>query len=235
MTEWRVHLQGEQVDVQELKEILLGYDRCIIEEGGNFYLTSKAWDKLQEAREVQRQAKDFIQLLENAVCIDSEVAAPLTIGGIVRIDEDGHRQDILIADPGRLTTRGPARVRFIAAGTCQNPTTTEHQVIKVLRVSAKNPLVVDALRFLRKGDWVSLYKAYEIVNDAIGAKREIVSRRWIPKASINRFTQTAQSREALGDDARHASRRFTPPKATMSICEAKTIIRTLIQKWIDSL
>jgi hypothetical protein len=63
MAEWRVQLQGDQFDLQEIKEILLGHDPCIIEEGSNFYLTSKAWDKLQEPREVHSQAKDFIQLL----------------------------------------------------------------------------------------------------------------------------------------------------------------------------
>jgi hypothetical protein len=136
-------------------------------------LTSKTWDKLGESREVHSQAKGFIQQLENAIYLDSEGTASLTIGGITRIGEDGHRQHILIAEPGRLIVRGAARVRFMAAGTSQKHTENrpEHQVIKVLRVSPKNPLVVDALRFLRKGDWVSLYKAYEIMNDAIHGKR----------------------------------------------------------------
>jgi hypothetical protein len=43
MAEWRVQLQGDQFDLQEIKEILLGHDPCIIEEGSNFYLTSKVW------------------------------------------------------------------------------------------------------------------------------------------------------------------------------------------------
>jgi hypothetical protein len=236
MAQWRVQLQGEQFDLQELKEILLGNDPCILEEDSNFYLTSKAWNKLGESREVHDQAKDFIQLLENAAYLHFRDTAPISIGGMVRIDDDGRRQHILIAEAGRITLRG---VRVKATGTVGEPKAIasgpEHQLIKVLRNSPKDPLVKDALKFYRKGDWVSLYKAYEIVNDAVHGKREIVRRGWIPKESINRFTQTAQSRKALGDEARHASVKFDPPKNPMTINEAKTIIGSLLQKWLESL
>jgi hypothetical protein len=236
MAEWRVQLQGEQFDLQELKEILLGHDPCIIEEGSKFYLTSKAWDKLQEPREVHSQAKDFIQLLENAAYIHFRDTAPLTIGNIVRIDDDGRKHDILIADAGRLTLRGVRlKATAIVGGPKPIESRAEHQVIKVLRASTKNPVVADALRFLRKGDWVNLYKTYEIVQDEVHGKEKIIRRGWLTSQSISRFRQMAQSRQALGDDARHASRKFIPPKKPMSIHEARAIIGDLLLTWIDSL
>ena len=232
MAEWRVQLQGEQGDLQELKEILLGHDPCIIEEDSNFHLTSKAWNKLGESREVEAQAKDFIQLLENSIYIHSRDTTPLTIGGIVRIDNEGRKHYILHADPGSLTIRG---AKATLAGPRAFESNGTHQVIKVLRVSTKNPVLADALRFLRKGDWLNLYKTYEIVQDEVHGKREIIRRGWLTSQSISRFKQMAQSREALGDDARHASRKFIPPKKPMSIHEARAIIADLLLKWIDSL
>jgi hypothetical protein len=236
MAEWRIKLQGEQFDLQELKEILLGHDPCVIEEDGTFYLTSKAWDKLPESREVHGQAKGFIQLLENAAHIHLRDTEPLTIGGIVRIDDEGRKHHILIAEAGHLTLRG---VRLKATATVGGPkpieSRAEHQVIKVLRVATKNPVVADALRFFRKGDWVNLYKAYEIVQDEVHGKREIIRLGLLTSKSISRFTQMAQSRKALGDDARHASRKFIPPKKPMSIHEARAIIADLLLKWVDSL
>ena len=232
MAEWRVQLQGEQGDLQELKEILLGYAPCIIEEDSNFHLTSKAWNKLGESREVEAQAKDFIQLLENSIYIHSRDTTPLAIGGIVRIDNEGRKHYILNADPGSLTIRG---AKATLAGPRPIESNGTYQVIKVLRVSTKNPVVADALRFLRKGDWVNLYKTYEIVQDEVHGKREIIRRGWLTSQSISRFKQMAQSREALGDDARHASRKFIPPKKPMSIHEARAIIADLLLKWIDSL
>jgi hypothetical protein len=236
MTQWRVQLQGEQFDLQELKEILLDNDPCIIEEDSNFYLTSKAWDKLGESREVNAQAKAHIQDLENAAYLHHKDTASLGIGSIIRIDDDGKKHHFLIAETGRFTFRvGRVRFKGIARGQAKTvQSRPEHPVIKILRKS-KNPLVKDALRFYRKGDWVNLYKAYEIVNDAVHGKHEMVRRGWVSKESINSFTQTAQSRKALGDDARHASVKFNPPKTPMTINEAKTIIGTLLQRWLESL
>jgi hypothetical protein len=232
MAEWRVQLQGEQGDLQELKEILLGHDPCIIEEDSNFHLTSKAWNKLGESREVEAQAKDFIQLLENSIYIHSRDTTPLAIGGIVRIDNEGRKHYIMNAEPGIYTIRGP---KATLGGPRPFESRAEHQVIKVLRASTKNSVVVDALRFFRKGDWVSLYKVYEIVRDDVGGNPAISDRGWLTKPTRSRFTGTAQSREALGDEARHASRNYRPPKKPMQIREARAIIGDLLLKWIDSL
>jgi hypothetical protein len=40
MAEWRVRLKGDQFDLQELKEILLGHDPFIIEDDSNMTATS---------------------------------------------------------------------------------------------------------------------------------------------------------------------------------------------------
>jgi hypothetical protein len=237
MAEWRVQLQGE-FDLRELKEILLGHDPRIIEKDSNFYLTSTDWDELQKPREVDTQAKEFIQLLENAAYVHFRDTVPLTIGGIVRIDDEGREHRILIAEYGAYTStvRG-ARRKATATASGLNPIESrrEHPLIKALRMSKKNPAVADALRFLRKGDWVSLYKAYEIVRDAVHGEQPIIRRGWLTEKARKRFTWTAQSREALGDEARHASRMYRPPKEPMSIHEARAIIADLLQQWIDSL
>jgi hypothetical protein len=44
----------------------------------------------------------------------------------------------------------------------------------------------------------------------------------------------AQSREALGDEARHASKKYVPPIDPMSIHEAKAIIGDVLQNWINA-
>jgi len=82
-------LQGEQFDLQELKEILLGHDPSIIQDGGSFYLRSKKWDQLNDAGEIHNRAKEFIQALENAAYLHFRDTAPLTIGGVIKIDDDG--------------------------------------------------------------------------------------------------------------------------------------------------
>lgn len=82
---------------------------------------------------------------------------------------------------------------------------------------------------------MSLYKAYELVSDEVYGKREIISRKWVSETSLNRFSQMAQSRAGLGDEARHASKKYKAPAEPMSLAEAKNIIGTLLQNWINSL
>jgi hypothetical protein len=52
---------------------------------------------------------------------------------------------------------------------------------------------------------------------------------------LDRFSQMAQSRAGLGDDARHASKKYKPPAKSLSLTEAKNIIGVLLQNWINSL
>jgi hypothetical protein len=59
------------------------------------------------------------------------------------------------------------------------------------------------------------------VRDDVNGEKEILSRNWISKPSLKRFTQMAQSREGLGNDARHASKKYKPPAKALSLREAK--------------
>ena len=95
---------------------LADHDPSIIQDGNDFYLTSKEWAQTDEAREIHNRAKEFVELLENVAYIQSKNTSPITIGGVVRIDDDGRKHQILIAAHGALrVTLQPVRLR--ATGT----------------------------------------------------------------------------------------------------------------------
>ena len=225
MAGWRVQLQGNDLYLQALKEILLHYDPTIIQDSSAFYLTSKDWDQFEEVGQVRDQAKHVIGLLDRAVYLHSGNTAPIEIVHIVRIDDEGRMQKIFVE--AQLTSRWSVMVTV----TVQQ----QRLIIRSLRVSTEHSSVADALRFFHKGDWISLYKAFEIVRDEVDGEESIIRQNWLTKKSIRRFRQTAQSREALGDDARHASREDSPPKKPMSTREATATIGELLKKWIDTL
>jgi hypothetical protein len=236
MAEWRAHIQGEQFDLQELRESLAGHDPNIIVDGPNFYVTSTEWNQL-EAAEVLQRAKELIQRLEDVAHLYSADTTPLKIGGLVRIDEEGRKHHILIAEAGAYAISG-SRARAIATVSGAKATVEvkqEHQIIRHLRLSRERPDVRDALTFFRQGDWFNLYKAYELVGDDVGGKTGIASKKFISADDLRRFTGTAQSREQLGDSARHASKQYNGAEPPMSPQEARDTIRTLLRKWIDSL
>ena len=75
-------------------------------------------------------------------------------------------------------------------------------------LAERNPRLADALRYFARGDWVNLYKAWEVVRDAAGAVHAIIANGWADRTEQGRFTGTAQSKDQLGDDARHASGKY---------------------------
>src|SRR5262245_12013504 len=103
-------------------------------------------------------------------------------------------------------------------------------VISLVTVAMENVRLLEALRyFAPSGSWANLYKALEVVQDEIGG--DIHRKGWASKRELDRFTQTANSTSAVGRDARHAKRRFTPPKRPMSLEEADELIRNVLMRW----
>jgi hypothetical protein len=96
----------------------------------------------------------------------------------------------------------------------------------------------DVLRVLGQPgslDWYDLYKAWEIVRDAVGGWRQVVARGWVTKADIDRLKASANHPGISGDEARHARMSGTPgPNRTMTMSEADAQVRRLVANWIES-
>ena len=73
---------------------------------------------------------------------------------------------------------------------------------------------------------------FEIVQSDVGGK--IIKAGWATKAEVERFTHTADSAVAVGDDARHGHEKFQPPKKPMSLADAKDLITRILKSWLDS-
>ena len=75
------------------------------------------------------------------------------------------------------------------------------------KVAEQDADVADALRVLGQPgelDWYDVYKAWEIVEHAVGGMPKVAARGWATKADIERLTASANHPGISGDDARHA-------------------------------
>jgi hypothetical protein len=68
----------------------------------------------------------------------------------------------------------------------------------------------------------------------VGNEEAIIRNGWATKGALGRFRQTAQSKAAVGDLARHAANKFKPPSQPMSIQEAESLLRGIILSWLSS-
>jgi len=55
---------------------------------------------------------------------------------------------------------------------------------------------------------------------------------WVTNDKLERFTHTADSVGAVGDDARHGRERTQPPPRPLSLSAARDLIDRLLRSWL---
>jgi hypothetical protein len=233
-----VRLKGHAFDLEELSDRFTSADRNVTkDEDGYYYLRSSDFDQVSDPDAVRERAFRLIELMNGATKLYTGGSyRPVEFDAVTRVDDDGKRHHHITLS---ATVEGRSRMtgKLIVGETSEN--------IDVLRppsgadclvnLANQNEKVADVLRFYEKGDWVNLYKAWEVVCDAAGGLHQVVKNGWATESDRSRFTQTAQSRAELGDEARHASERIKAPKNPMNLEEAKRFVKSVIQAWVRTL
>jgi hypothetical protein len=160
---------------------------------------------------------------------------PVDFDGFTSVNESGdrvhtHFSSVTVQGRTRITAKPTVVDEY---GTVK--ATPQPPPSKVEDLADRDDRVADALRFFERGDWINLYKAWEVVSDAAGGPYAVVSNGWADEAERRRFTGTAQSRDELGDEARHASEKYRAPKNPMTLGEAQGFVRSVIRAWVATL
>jgi len=86
-----------------------------------------------------------------------------------------------------------------------------------------------AIELFNAPNWVNLYKVYEIIQDDPNGVNLLKTF----KTEVESFAHTANCRNAIGDNARHATLKYKSPKKPVSYDDAKKIIRNILIQWIE--
>jgi hypothetical protein len=102
-----------------------------------------------------------------------------------------------------------------------------------LRLAQSDETVSRALRVFAQGSvrWSDLYHAFEIVQASVGGR--MYDEGWITREQANLFSWTANSPDAVGEQARHGHQRSAPPPNPMVEDEAGEVVRNLVRQWLD--
>lgn len=236
MPNWLVKLEGEKFDLEDLPSLLRSPEHTVIEENGSYYLKSSDFDSLSSADEVRECAIEIIEILNGAVKLHIHNFRGVSEDGVTLIEEDGSRhQYIYVRSAGTVRSKVSANLTVTTSNGTQQAAPLLTNVESWLSLAKGDKAVADALHFFRENTWGSLYKIYEIIKDDVGGKKEVITTNgWATKKGLDRFTQTAQSRKALGDSARHAAKKYKPPPQPMTIQEAELLIRGVLRSWFRS-
>ena len=78
--------------------------------------------------------------------------------------------------------------------------------------------------------WHDLYHVFEVIEADVGGA--MFTKSWVTNAAVDRFTWTANSRHAIGGEARHGHNRFQPPKNPLSLKVAHDLVLGLVRHWL---
>jgi hypothetical protein len=210
-------------------------EHTVIEEDGSYYLKSSDFDSLGSADEVRERARAIIEMLNGAMKLYTPSFRGIYEAGVTLIEEDGRRRHYVYLEASiTLRSKVSANPTVTTSNGAREIAPPLTNVESWISLAKTDKAVADALHFFRDNTWISLYKVYEIISEDVGGEEAIIRNGWATERRLNRFRQTAQSKAALGDLARHAASRFKPPSRPMTIQEAGSLLRGVILSWLSS-
>lgn len=230
-----VLLEVKKSDFDNLSNLLRSSDEfSLITENSKYYLTSSHWESLTNTSDVYWEATKILQDISALAMISFPGFPPLKPDTICEVDEEGKRHN-RVALSATINVGSSCSVSIQLEG--------GQDIIPILEFDSwrklveEDEIVKDVFRQFREFDpnWINFYKIYEIVKKDAGEINKKIDRieQWITKDKIRQFKHTANSRRAIGDDARYGVDDNDPPKEPMSLSEAKALIMTLLQKWLQ--
>lgn len=234
MAEWLVQLSGEKFDLEELPKRFTSEKYRVIEEDGKYYIKSSEFNSFTNDSEVRKKAEELLELINGAVKIKMPNFKPVSLDAVIEIDKDGqqHRHISLRPEPNRIRVKTSGKVKIIYSGANSEEQENNKITDEEFWVAEKNENVREVLRFFTKDlNWINLYKIWEVIKEEQGDK--VFKKGWASEKKVDLFTRTANSKGAIGNEARHALKKFRPPKKSMKLPEAESLIRTITNKWLS--
>lgn len=125
----------------------------------------------------------------------------------------------------------PLGVEDINALDLEKTTTLAHSDPEVARVLHLVELMLEGDDAI---DWAAGYSALEIIEQHVlrrGLSGQSLG--WWTRMEHQRFTQMANSVDAVGIRSRHQGRRYDPPKKPLSSKDGSWFVRRVTARWID--
>lgn len=223
---WAVVLRGGQADLAELPHRFTSDELRVAEQGGRFYLDARRIDDQPDPERARQLAQEAVDLVNGTSALLLEGAKPVELESLsTKIGEgkflcQNHvaeiaewREPILPSAPGVDAETGN-RLVALAQG---DPAVA--RALQILGSDPRSPVV--------------LYKVFEVIRDDVGGEKALRSFGWVSGKQLSTFTSSVNNPSVMGDHARHASDKQTPPRSPMDRPQAARFIRQLVISWLN--
>ena len=231
---WWARLEGQHFDLEVLAKALGDTSSVRVSEfDGRYYMRMAEFDTMDDSDAVETRACEVLRVVNGAARVEHGNSREVRVDASARVQPNGQIQHFVHLS---ATVQGRARVSATVTVSgdsglaAPEPTITERAVEAALNDSQ----VERALRIFGRDDvdYRDLSNVFEIAEAAIGAS--IYSNGTVTQAEVARFTHTANSVHALGDQARHGSETTQPPPQPTSFAEAQALVGRVLRAWLGA-
>ena len=213
--------------VEDLRRVFSGTDIEIEDYNGYLLMTHPL---LQSDNGVEEAGKELSTIMMGLFRLATGSAPKINAHGWFRFDEKG-KATVYGGATATVKISATAVAMVIDSTGKERIIRPTDQIPSWFGKTIASPTLTKAVRLYESqgATWPGLYKVYEAIREAAGdpSSLNVVSKR-----ELKRFTQTANSYEAIGDDARHA-KPGTPPHRPMTLGEARNIIGALLTAYLS--
>lgn len=234
MSRWRLPIRGDSSVLAALVEDLIESSLAIRQDKHGFHIASDLFDALDDAKAVKDAGDELVARLNGITRLTLQSRCPIECAGVARVRDDGILDQWVFPEPA-VAYASVGRATVLVNGVSVSAG-RRSRAQRWMALAAIHDGAARVLRLLgNELDWIAIYKIIEIVTAGCGGDDGVAGRGWASKAKLKLLKHTANSVGAVGDDARHGTDNSTPPRNPMPIGTARTLTRTLAEKWLDSL
>ena len=231
---WKVRLTGSELGLQRLVKSFSD-DPEIFVDDGTYYIRCSEFERLDSASEVRAAAKDLVQTIRTFGEKDSLHIENLEASDVHETREDGSTHLDVLRGSNAIVMSTSRHVEVVYDdGTTETIKPSADRTYERTQQSLEDEKVQELARIQSQGDsWVNLYCIYEYIQDNIDSDRNIIEQGWWSSGQKDSFKRTANSRGAIGDEARHGHKQILSPDEPMSHNEAVRFINELVDNWLQ--
>lgn len=220
---WLIALEGDSTDLEEFPYWFPSGGVYAVAEGRSVFLTGPSFLPLCKPEDVRDLAAQVLDEFSAVISLLWPSLQAPRLGTVFSEAEDGSRHGTQFGMVGTAISRTKLRGTF--SGT-SGPTQAQGLLAAsrgASHLSTALLLWADPVR-----TWPRLYRLLEELKEHLG---QPVSKAGLCSANeLARFTQSANSADIAGKDARHASGMFEPPSRPMNLEQATSFARDMLTK-----
>lgn len=201
------------------------------EDEGSWWLTAELFEGIDDAAEARSVADDLLRTINGCAQLEWGNHLPVIADQVVYfIDpERGRNEQVVLV--GMAIERTRVFPPTLVAGDGQ-PAPQPQSVLR-LREALSDADIASVMRIIGNPEptWSELYYLVELVEQIAG--RSVSDAGWISRAERSRLLRTANSRHAVGEQARHALN-IAPLRNPMPVEQARRIARVVAEQLLVS-